>query len=89
MIELAEYDLGKKCQEFLNTDVGRYLHGVAAQEVQTCASYLLDCDPDDAKAIRAIQSRAKGAHNFIVWLNEAIENGEQAGLLILEEGRMT
>lgn len=78
----AEVDLSYKCVDFLRSEVGRYLEGVALQDIKECAVELLDVDSTDAKAIQAIQLKANSARNFLRWLNEAIAIGENSGQLL-------
>ena len=85
---VAEFEFGKTVKTFLQTDVGLYLSGVAEHDVQTCANALLTVDPTDVETIRKIQFKAHTAQNFLTWLAEALQNGETAGYIILEENRL-
>lgn len=74
----AQVDLGEKTREFLATDIGRYLVGCAEQQITSCSQDLLNVNPNNTDKISEIQSKARTASNFIVWVNEAIDMGDSA-----------
>lgn len=71
-VAIAQIELGQECEKFLSSDVGRYIVGVAEREIQGCAERILNCDPEDAHAIRQLQFEARTAQNVMRWLEMAI-----------------
>ncbi|HIJ83832.1 MAG: hypothetical protein HW380_210 [Magnetococcales bacterium] len=86
---LAEVDLGLQCQRFFNSDVGRYLLGRAAQEIQEARDLLEQVHHEETGNVRQLQNRIWRARSFITWIDEAIRDGEEAEInlsgLTLEE----
>lgn len=77
--------LGDDAEQFFHTDLGRYILGVAEQEIQAELSFLMNADPDDTKAIKDSQTRIERARLAIQWLNEVIAEGRQEQERILSE----
>ncbi|MBF0109267.1 MAG: hypothetical protein HQL76_08835 [Magnetococcales bacterium] len=88
-IWLAEVDLGLQCQKFFTSDVGRYLLGRAAQEIQEARDLLEQVHHEETGSVRQLQNRIWRARSFITWIDEAIRDGEEAEInlngLTLEE----
>ncbi|MBF0415942.1 MAG: hypothetical protein HQL79_09270 [Magnetococcales bacterium] len=88
-IWLAEVDLGLQCQRFFNSDVGRYLLGRAAQEIQEARDLLEQVHHEETGNVRQLQNRIWRARSFITWIDEAVRDGEEAEInlngLTLEE----
>lgn len=74
----AEVAFGLDVQQFMGTSMGRYLTARANAEIEAAKSELVDVDPEDHKAVRAIQNRAKVASMFLDWMGEAVTTGEIA-----------
>ena len=74
----AEAILGDEAKRFLEGDLGRYMRGVADQEVEKAILELEEVDPGDAKKVREIQNRIWRARNFPAWLVELVQRGEEA-----------
>lgn len=80
--------LGEDVIQWLNSPVGRYLHGVANQEIEELRDALEKCDPDSRRGkrkIRKLQLKAQAARYFMQWCTEAVQNGEAAFRQIQEE----
>ncbi|MBF0422975.1 MAG: hypothetical protein HQL73_08285 [Magnetococcales bacterium] len=88
-IWLAEVDLGLQCQKFFSSDVGRYLLGRAAQEIQEARDLLEQVHHEETGSVRQLQNRIWRARSFITWIDEAVRDGEEAEInlsgLTLEE----
>lgn len=69
---------GLDVKAFTQSSVGRYLLAKANADRDTALEALADVDPEDPKAIRALQNRVKCAENFLMWLAEAATQGEIA-----------
>lgn len=73
--------LGEDIISWLNGPIGRYLHGVAKQEIEELRTVLETCDPETRRGIRKIrklQRKADAARYFMQWCTEAIQEGEFA-----------
>jgi hypothetical protein len=78
---------GEEVRRFLQEDrIGRYITAKAAQQTESGLLELKDIDPEDAKAIRAIQTKIRVAESVVSWLAEAIDNGERAQQILEDEG---
>lgn len=77
---------GEEVRRFLVEDrIGRYITAKAAEEVMNGLEQLKDVDPDDARAIRAIQTKIRVAESVVSWLAEAVDNGERAQQILEDE----
>lgn len=80
----AQAQLGEQLRDFLATPAGRYLFGRAQIEIAKCKDELLEIDEhllgdeEIAMQVRKIKRRAWCAEHFIVWLSEAIGEGDLA-----------
>jgi hypothetical protein len=78
---------GEEVRRFLQDDrIGRYIVAKAAEQVESSLLELKEVDPEDAKAIRTIQTKIRVAESVVGWLAEAIDNGERAKQILEDEG---
>jgi hypothetical protein len=70
--------LGFDVKAFTKSPVGLYLLSRADEERMDALVGLVDVSPDDAEAIRALQSTVKRADSFQYWLEDAIQSGHNA-----------
>jgi len=75
---IAEAEIGDEAREFIASDLGKTLLGMAEQEVKLAQEALETVEPSDEKKITALQNQAKVARNFEQWLVELISKGENA-----------
>lgn len=75
---IAHAEIGLQGQAFLQSDLGRTVIGMAKQQREASEKALVFVDPDDKKAITALQNNAKLALYFEQWLEELISKGENA-----------
>jgi len=75
---IAEAIMGDEAKKFLEGDLGRYMKGVADQEVEEAIIDLQDTDPTDTKKVWEIKNRIWRARNFSTWLLELVQRGEEA-----------
>lgn len=75
---IAAAEIGEKAREFLESDLGKVLIGLADQEVQLAQELLGDVDPTDDKKIRDLQNQVKVGKWFSQWLTDLVTDGEQA-----------
>jgi len=77
----ARAQLGVKAREFLETDLGRYLHGRAQKEVEQAQVDALECNAWSwwgRRKLLKLQHKAGIARSFLRWIVEAIQDGEFA-----------
>ena len=78
---------GEEVRRFLSEDrIGRYITNKAAEQVANSLDELKEVDPDDARSIRAIQTKIRVAESVVSWLAEAVDNGERARQILEDEG---
>jgi hypothetical protein len=77
---IAMERLGNSTKAFLKTELGEYLFEKATVDLMEASGSMLDINPHDTKAMAKAQVKANTARNFKVWLSEAIEEGEAAGI---------
>ena len=83
-----EARLGIEVTSFVNSEVGRFLHGRAKLDVDEARDAILELDPYDAedrKEISKLRLKAASGHAFLRWCVEAINNGRAAEQQLTEE----
>lgn len=81
----AEASLGIEVQQFLESTVGRYLHGCAKQEYDQARSDAFELDPytpEGKKKWQELQNKARAAEHFMRWCVEAIQAGKNAEMML-------
>lgn len=81
----AEIAFGFDVEAFMKTDIGRYLTARANDEIEKALDALAEVNPEDPKAIRAIQNDLKCAQRFLSWMGEAVSVGENAQSTFIEQ----
>lgn len=74
--------LGEQVDQFLKSDVGRYLVEQAESEYEAGIESLKNCDPQDANGIIAAQTVIKRAESIKDWLMEAVRAGLRAKMIL-------
>ena len=74
--------LGKQIDEFLSSEIGKFLLNKAHDEWVTAIEALRDCSPED---LLKHQSNMKRAESIRAWLIGAVEEGLRALNLIEED----
>ena len=74
----AQIAFGMDVQAFMRSSIGQYLTAKANTEIEAALQALKTADPEDAKAIRTLQNDAKCAENFLLWMGEAVTEGENS-----------
>ena len=69
---------GEAAKLFLGSGLGKHIAQRAADEVDEALAELIEADPNDAAAIRALQTRINVARQSVVYLAEAISEGDNA-----------
>ena len=75
---LAALQLGVEIERFLESDVGKYLIERAAQKEEDALAGLAEVDPEDPKAIRALQFEYRMANQFGEWIRDGITDARNA-----------
>lgn len=81
----AEAIIGQEVKDFLNSDTGRYLHGRAKQEYDRCRDQMFDLDPytpEGKQNFLKLKADAQAAQWFMRWCVEAIQNGNNAEVML-------
>jgi hypothetical protein len=74
----AEAALGKDAEEFLASDIGRYVMGRCIAEQQEAQDLLTRVSPWRRNRIRQLQNQAWRAQSVRGWIIELIQQGRQA-----------
>ena len=74
----AEAMIGRDAEDFLKSDVGRYLIGRATQEADEAMAELKRCFPWRRRRITELQNRIYRAESIQGWIGELIIQGRQA-----------
>ena len=74
--------LGEQVEQFMNSDIGRYLLQHAMAEEQRGIEELKSLDCNDVIGMRRAQNRAWRGDNFRIWLEEAISAGLKARMIL-------
>ncbi len=75
---VAEAMIGKDAEEFLNTDLGRYMLARAEEEEGQALEALATVWPWRRRRITDLQAQLWRARSFKSWLAEMIMTGKQA-----------
>ena len=74
----SEAAMGRDAQEFLKTDIGRYLIGCAKQEADDAMHDLKTVHPWRRRRITELQNKIWRAESFRGWLADLILQGKAA-----------
>lgn len=84
---VAEAILGKDAEEFLNTELGRYLVGRAEQEAADAMHQLKSVYSWRRKKIQELQNKVWRAESVQQWIADLIISGRQAMETLDEQAR--
>ena len=76
MVERAVF--GEQVHIFMNTEIGAYLKARSEDLEAEALRKLVSADPEDAKAVRALQNDVLVARATVSWLQAAIADGLRA-----------
>ena len=74
----AEAVLGQDAEEFIQSEIGRYIIGCAEQEAQEAILQLKTVYPWRRRKITELQNRIYRAESIQSWLGELVIIGKQA-----------
>jgi hypothetical protein len=83
---MAEAVLGRDAEEFLNTELGRYITGRCEQEIAEAQEELSRVASWRRRKIQELQNRVWRAKSMQGWLAELIANGKAAETTLEEQG---
>jgi predicted ATP-dependent serine protease len=75
---IKEAQLGIEAEEFLATDLGRYLIARANEEREEAIELLITEDPNNIRAITKLQNKIAVVDSIQTWIANAIQNGYYA-----------
>lgn len=75
---LQAVELGLDFQAFMASKIGKALARRANEEIEAADFALRTVDPDNPKAIRALQFKAAVASAALTWIGEIVTQGENA-----------
>jgi len=84
-IHLAEAILGRDAEDFLRSEIGRYVIGRCEQERSEALSALATVSPWRRNRIRQLQSQVWRAESVKGWLVELVTAGRQAEAVLAED----
>jgi hypothetical protein len=76
--KLAEAVLGRQVEEFIASDIGKVLLGMAEQDARVAMDELKKVHPWRWRKIRDLQNRIKLAESFEGWLLDLVHTGRVA-----------
>ena len=82
---MAEAMLGRDAQEFISSDIGRFLIGRCEQEIADARNKLDTVSPWRRNRIRQLQNEIWRAKSMQSWLIELIQAGKQAEQMLDEQ----
>ena len=82
---MAEAVLGRDAEQFLNSDIGRYVLGRCEQEIAEAAELLAVVSPWRRNRIRQLQNEIWRAQSVRAWIAELVTAGRQAEQVLQED----
>lgn len=80
----AQIAFGMDCKAFMESQLGRYLTAKAHADIDAALESLKTASPTNADGIRKLQNDVKCAENFLLWIGEAVTEGENAERTFIE-----
>ena len=74
--------LGEQMDQFLKSDIGKFLSGRIEDEIEDGIADLRRVDCNNAEAVYLAQARVWRAETLRIWLDEAISAGIKARLVL-------
>lgn len=74
----AEHDLGDQAQEFLNSDLGKYMVGCAKQDLEAAHEKLKTVLPFRWRRIQQLQNEIALAERFLLYVRDLVIRGKAA-----------
>ncbi|WP_372830994.1 hypothetical protein [Pontibacterium sp.] len=80
----AEAKLGIAVEEWLASDVGKYMKGRAEGELEDIKRKLIELPEWQSSTAKQLQDRAKMLQTMMSWLAQAIDNGHVSEMALQE-----
>lgn len=80
----AQIAFGLDVQAFMRSEIGEYLTQRANDHREAALEALAAADPEDTKGIRQLQNVVQCAQDFLLWMGEAVTEGENAQATFVE-----
>ena len=80
----AEAKLGIAVEEWLASDVGKYMKGRAEGELEEIKRKLIELPEWQSSTAKQLQDRAKMLQTMMSWLAQAIDNGHASEMALQE-----
>lgn len=74
----AEAAIGRDAEDFLKTDIGRYIIGRCEQEIDEAQELLSKVSPWRRRRIQELQNKIYRAKSLKGWLVELVDSGKAA-----------
>lgn len=81
---MAEAVLGRDAEEFMGTDIGRYVLSRCEQEIDEAQELLSRVSPWRRRRIQELQNQIYRAKSLKSWLVELVNNGNAAEAVLSE-----
>lgn len=75
---IAEAVIGDEARQFIESELGRTMLGIADQEIENARLAMEMVDPHDHKAVMKLQNEIALGRRFKGWLIELLNRGENA-----------
>jgi hypothetical protein len=69
---------GKQVENFLSSDIGRYILARAEDQAATAMDKLKTCTPTEGRLVQSLQNDIYKAESIREWLGHAIQDGMNA-----------
>lgn len=83
---MATIAFGLDVEAFMGTNIGRFLSAKANADIESAFEEWKRSDPEDVKTMRDLQNRVVVAEQFLMWIGEAVTEGENSERQIREAG---
>jgi hypothetical protein len=70
--------LGDEAHAFFSSNIGEYVLQCCDEEMHDAKEALAECDPEDSRKVRDLQSKIKIARKAVLWLNDILTAAEAA-----------
>lgn len=75
---IAAAEIGDQARQFLESELGICVLGIAKQQIEAAWLALESVDPTQTEKIRSLQNKAQLGRQFEQWLRELLQDGENA-----------
>jgi hypothetical protein len=75
---------GLDAEAFMQSTIGRYLTGRAHADIEDALERMKTVNPFDGAEVRTIQNEIHRAESFLLWMGQAVTEGENAARSFIE-----